>query len=217
MPQLQRRFSRRDEFISRFDQWLRGLQPQIGVSGRRPSPAAGLPESELSRAEQRRAGAYMRVNHSGEVCAQALYHGQAATAGRPALRAQLQTAAEEEADHLAWCAERLRELGDRASYLNGFWYAGSYTIGSVAGLSGDRWSLGFVAETERQVEQHLEGHRRRLPAGDRRSRAIVEQMQLDEARHGRDALAAGGAELPPPVRWLMRVSAKFMTITARWL
>lgn len=213
MTQLRRQFSPTDTLISRFDAWLRGLQP----AATRTSPAADAGDCALAPTERRRSAALMRVNHSGEVCAQALYHGQALTARQSALRRHLLAAAAEEADHLAWCAERLQELDDRTSYLNPLWYVGSLTIGSLAGLSGDRWSLGFVAETERQVEQHLEGHRRRLPADDRRSRAVVEQMQADEARHGRDAMSAGGRALPGPVRLAMRASARIMTTTSHWL
>ncbi|MCS3903594.1 ubiquinone biosynthesis monooxygenase Coq7 [Methylohalomonas lacus] len=215
MTQLRRQFSPTDNLIRRFDGWLRRLQPAAAVT--RPNPAADTVDSALAPAERRHSAALMRVNHSGEVCAQALYCGQALTARQVPLRRHLLAAAAEEADHLAWCAQRLQELDDRTSYLNPLWYAGSLAIGSLAGLSGDRWSLGFVAETERQVEQHLEGHRQRLPAGDRRSRAIVEQMQADEVRHGRDALNAGGRVLPGPVRLAMRASARVMTTTSYWL
>lgn len=217
MTTLVRKTTTADALISRLDHWLRGFRPGADVTGTRPNPAAHLPEARLSESERREVAGLMRVNHAGEVCAQALYLGQAMTARRPSLRDHMLEAAAEEADHLNWCAARLQELDDHTSYLNPLWYLGSYTIGSVAGLSGDRWSLGFVAETERQVEQHLEGHRRRLPAVDRRSRAIVEQMQLDEARHGRNAMEAGGSELPLPVRLGMRLAAKVMTTTAHWI
>jgi ubiquinone biosynthesis monooxygenase Coq7 len=156
----------------------------------------------------------MRVNHVGEVCAQALYQAQALTAREPALRAQLEQAAREEADHLAWTQSRLRELGDRPSLLNPIWYAGSFAIGLAAGRLGDAASLGFVVETERQVEQHLAGHLERLPASDLASRAIVEEMKADEARHADTALAAGAAPMPAPARWLMRAAARMMTTTA---
>ena len=159
----------------------------------------------------------MRVNHAGEVAAQALYHGQASVATDPALRQQLLVAADEEQDHLAWCAQRLGELGSRPSRLGPFWYVGSYAIGVTAGLISDRVSLGFVSETERQVEEHLHGHLDRLPAGDQRSRAIVEQMKQDEAEHGQAALDAGGIELPRPVRWMMRGVARVMTTLAYWV
>ena len=168
----------------------------------------------MTLAEKRLSGALMRVNHVGEVCAQALYQAQALTARTPELRAQMDRAAREETDHLAWTQQRLDELGDRASLLNPLWYAGAFGIGLLAGRLGDRLSLGFVIETERQVEQHLAGHLDRLPAGDERSRAIVQAMKEDERRHADDALAAGGFELPAPVRWLMRSAAKVMTTTA---
>jgi ubiquinone biosynthesis monooxygenase Coq7 len=159
----------------------------------------------------------MRVNHVGEVCAQALYQAQALTSSDPALRAQMAAAAREEIDHLAWTEQRLAELGDRPSRLNPLWYAGAFAIGLVAGRAGDRVNLGFVVETERQVEQHLAGHLDRLPPQDTRSRAIVEQMKLDEARHADNAQRAGGVELPLPVRALMRAAAKVMTTTAHYI
>jgi len=156
----------------------------------------------------------MRVDHVGEVCAQALYQAQALTARSPALRARMLAAARDETDHLAWTEQRLAELRDRPSLLNPLWYAGAFTIGLVAGRFGDRVSLGFVVETEHQVEAHLAGHLERLPAADRRSRAIVEQMKTDERRHADDALAEGATALPLPVRWAMRAAAKVMTVTA---
>jgi ubiquinone biosynthesis monooxygenase Coq7 len=159
----------------------------------------------------------MRVNHAGEVAAQALYHGQAAFAARPEVRHLLEKAAHEEADHLAWCEQRLRELGSRPSLLGPLWYAGSFAIGAAAALAGDRTSLGFVSETERQVEGHIDSHLARLPAHDARSRAILETMRRDEIEHGAEARAAGGAELPPPVRTAMRATAKVMTTTSYWL
>ncbi len=179
----------------------------------RPAPAAST-ATPLEGEDKKLAGALMRVNHVGEVCAQALYQAQALTARTPELRAQMQQAAREETDHLAWTQQRLDELGDHASRLNPLWYAGAFGIGLVAGRFGDRVSLGFVVETERQVEQHLAGHLERLPPHDTASRAIVEQMMRDEARHADDALAAGGVELPAPVRGLMRAAAKVMTVTA---
>jgi ubiquinone biosynthesis monooxygenase Coq7 len=168
----------------------------------------------MPAAERQRSGALMRVNHVGEVCAQALYQAQALTARTPALRQQMQQAAREEMDHLAWTEQRLQELGDRPSLLNPLWYAGSFAIGLLAGRLGDSASLGFVVETERQVEQHLAGHLDRLPEADARSRAIVDQMRADERRHADDAQQAGGQDLPAPVRWLMRGAAKVMTTTA---
>lgn len=215
MPRLLRQTRPIDVLIGRVDRRLRNVRPVAATL--RPNPADGLPEASLADAERRQVGALMRVNHAGEVCAQALYRGQAAIAMQSKQREYLLSAAREETDHLAWCESRLRQLRDRTSYLNPLWYLGSFAIGSVAGLAGDRWSLGFVAETERQVEQHLEGHRRQLPAVDQRSRAIVEQMQLDEARHGRRALEAGGVELPEPARLIMRLAARMMTSSAYWI
>ena len=159
----------------------------------------------------------MRVNHSGEVAAQGLYQGQAITAQTPETREALRRAAAEEGDHLAWCRDRLDELGSRPSLLNPLWYAGSVAIGALAGLFGDRASLGFMAETEKQVEGHLADHLERLPADDARSRAIVEQMQADEINHGHAAIAAGAARLPDPVPRLMRLASRFMTGTAYWI
>ena len=176
----------------------------------RPSPAVGVAEANLDDGERRLAGGLMRINPVGEVCAQALYSGQAAVARDSGVRQQLLEAAAEETDHLAWCGERLHELGDRPSLLNPLWYGGAYTIGAVAGLVSDKLSLGFVVETERQVEAHLEGHLGKLPAADQRSRAIVSQMKEDEARHADNALAAGGIELPGPVKGMMRLAANVM-------
>jgi ubiquinone biosynthesis monooxygenase Coq7 len=188
------------------------LEPRPGAT--RTSPADGVAEGELDDAERRHAGGLMRVNHVGEVCAQALYSGQAAVARDAQTRRQLLAAAAEETDHLAWCGERLHELGDRSSLLNPLWYGGAYAIGAVAGLVSDRLSLGFVVETERQVEAHLQGHLGTLPAADARSRAIVTRMKEDEARHADLALAAGGVELPAPVRGLMRLAANVMRAVA---
>lgn len=159
----------------------------------------------------------MRINHAGEIAAQGLYHGQAMVARNPAIRALLEQAGREEADHLAWCETRLSELKDRPSRLDPVWYAGSFAIGVVAGLASDRVSLGFVAETERQVEQHLASHLEQLPADDARSRAILEQMQKDEQAHGELARKSGGETLPVPVQKLMQATARVMTTTARWI
>ena len=171
----------------------------------------------MAEAERRLSGALMRVNHVGEVCAQALYQAQALTARTPELRQQMERAAREETDHLAWTQQRLDELGDRPSLLNPLWYAGAFGIGVLAGRLGDATSLGFVVETERQVEQHLASHLQRLPEADQASRAVVAQMRDDEARHADEALQAGGAEMPAPVRWLMRQSARVMTRLAHHL
>jgi len=159
----------------------------------------------------------MRVNHAGEVAAQGLYHGQALVARDPKVRALLEQAAREETDHLAWCEERLKELNDRRSLLHPFWYAGSFAIGMAAGLASDKVSLGFVAETEKQVERHLDSHLARLPETDQRSRAIIERMRADEQAHGELARRAGGVELPSPVKFAMQMASRVMTGTARWL
>ena len=201
-----------DSLITAFDRMLRA---STSVAPAAAMPAGARAEgAPLTPAEKREAAALMRVNHVGEVCAQALYHGQAATTRTPAVRSQLERAAGEEGAHLAWTAERIAELGGRVSILNPLWYAGSFALGALAGRLGDPTSLGFVAETERQVEQHLQGHLERLPPGDTRSRAIVAAMQADEARHAREALAAGGVELPLPARLAMQLMAKVMTTTA---
>ncbi|MDO5624327.1 MAG: 2-polyprenyl-3-methyl-6-methoxy-1,4-benzoquinone monooxygenase [Pseudomonadota bacterium] len=203
-----------DRLLSAVDGSLRTLFARPRAS--RPSPAQDVDaDAGLTEAEQRLSGALMRVNHVGEVCAQALYTSQALMTRDDALRQQLDAAAREETDHLAWTRERLDALGERASLLNPLWYAGAFGIGLLAGrLGGDRLSLGFVVETERQVEAHLASHMDRLPAGDAASRAVVAQMKEDEARHAEDALHAGGVSLPAPVRGLMRVAAKVMTVTA---
>ncbi|HXE66013.1 MAG TPA: 2-polyprenyl-3-methyl-6-methoxy-1,4-benzoquinone monooxygenase [Rhodanobacteraceae bacterium] len=180
----------------------------------RPSPGNPLPLPDLDPGQRRHAAGLMRVNHTGEVCAQALYDGQAALARDAATRMHLEAAAAEETDHLAWCAVRLRELDDRPSLFNPLWYAGSFAIGALAALAGDRWSLGFVVETERQVEAHLGEHLERLPREDARSRAILETMQADEARHADNALARGGAKLPFPIPTLMRGASAVMKAVA---
>ena len=204
-----------DRLIIQFDKGLRTVfAPAPTV---RPRPGRDLPEAALSEREKRHAAGLMRVNHSGEVCAQALYQGQALTARNPEARAALEKAAAEETEHLNWCETRLAELGSRKSLLNPFWYAGSLAIGMLAGALGDRWNLGFLAETERQVEAHLQSHLERLPAQDAKSRAIVEQMKIDEARHATTAIEHGGAPLPLPVRLGMRLASKVMTQTAYWV
>ena len=187
------------------------------ASPQRPNPAHTEASTALGDGERRHVAALMRVNHAGEVAAQALYHGQALTASNPQLRETLRQAADEEGDHLAWCDERLRELGSRPSLLNPLWYAGSFAIGALAGACGDRVSLGFLVETERQVEGHLEDHLARLPAGDARSRRVLEQMKRDETRHGDTAQSAGAAELPAPVKLLMKLTSRVMTRTAYWV
>lgn len=180
----------------------------------RPSPGDAQPVSALAPPARRHAAGLMRVNHTGEVCAQALYDGQAVLARDADTRAHLEAAANEETDHLAWCAQRLEELDDRPSLLNPVWYAGSFAIGALAALAGDRWSLGFVVETERQVEAHLGDHLQRLPETDARSRAILQAMQVDEGRHADNSLARGGAALPSPVPSLMRCASALMKAVA---
>lgn len=198
-----------DELIGGFDRALRAI---AGVhQPARPSPADDIPENELPDEARARSAALMRVNHVGEICAQALYEGQALAARQPATRESLAEAAREERDHLAWCAERIEELGGRTSLLNPVWYAGSLAFGVAASALGDRWNLAFLAETERQVEAHLMGHLTRLPSEDRRTRAVVAQMRIDEARHRHTAIAMGAAELPPPVKVAMQCAARVMT------
>jgi ubiquinone biosynthesis monooxygenase Coq7 len=182
--------------------------------GPRAYPARGIDEAELSDAEQRHIAGLMRVNNAGEVAAQGLYRGQAATARQAAVGEAMQRAADEENEHLNWCQRRLDELGQRRSLLDGVWYWGSFTIGALAGAAGDKWSLGFVKETENQVCAHLDRHLDRLPEQDRRSQTIIERMREDEARHAQDAQAAGAAELPPPVKAAMRLVSRVMTFTA---
>jgi ubiquinone biosynthesis monooxygenase Coq7 len=180
----------------------------------RPSPAASIPEADMDDSERRHAAGLMRINHTGEVCAQALYLGQAALARNAGTRNHLLHAADEETDHLAWCATRLKELDSRPSLLSPLWYAGSYTIGAAAALAGDPLSLGFVVETERQVEAHLQDHLEKLPAADERSRAVLTQMQTDEVRHAQEAEQRGGIELPFPLPKLMHLSSMVMKAIA---
>ena len=202
-----------DALIFAADSAMRTLWAQPRAA--RPSPAPANPQGDLTQAEQREAAALMRVNHVGEVCAQALYTGQMLASRDPALQAKLAQASREETDHLAWTLQRLHQLDDRPSLLNPLWYAGAFAIGYAAGkLGGDRLSLGFVVETETQVEAHLNHHLQRLPAADTASRAIVSQMKEDEVAHARMAQSAGALALPAPVRGLMRVAAKIMTTVA---
>lgn len=201
-----------DRAIASFDLALRTVAGLYRAQ--RPTPGADLPEAELGTAQRAQAAALMRVNHAGEVCAQALYQGQALTARDAKAQASLEGAAREEEDHLAWSAERIQALGGRPSLLNPLWYAGSLAIGVAAGLLGDRWNLAFLAETERQVEEHLAGHLERLDRGDHRTRAVIEAMRQDEAKHRDMAIALGAAEMPRPVRAAMRLVAKVMTTAA---
>jgi ubiquinone biosynthesis monooxygenase Coq7 len=182
----------------------------------RENPGATVDEGQLSTFEKAQSARLMRVNHSGEVCAQALYRSQALTARSGALKKRMVQAAREENDHLRWCEDRIETLGGKKSLLNPIWYAGSFALGAVAGLIGDRWNLGFLAETERQVEKHLEGHLDRLPESDARSRAVVRQMKEDELSHATSALQAGAAELPDPIKNWMRLTSRVMTKTSHW-
>lgn len=200
-----------DKLITEFDKGLRTLLAPAHTT--RGYPDAGLPEAALSDSERKHAAALMRINHSGEICAQALYQGQALTARDPAIQEKLQQAADEETEHLAWTAKRVHELGSHLSVLNPVWYTGSLALGAAAGLLGDKWNLGFLAETEHQVGGHLQSHLERLPAQDEKSRAVVQQMYVDETRHSEMAKELGGAELPLPVRLLMRATSKIMTKT----
>jgi ubiquinone biosynthesis monooxygenase Coq7 len=201
-----------DCLIIQFDRALRAVAG-IHRAGR-PSPGERVPEPALEEAERAHAAALMRVNHVGEVCAQALYQGQSLTARNAENREALERAAHEEQDHLAWSEERIRELGGRLSLLNPLWYAGALVLGAAAGAAGDRWNLAFLAETERQVEEHLGGHLERLSPADHRTRAIVEAMRADEARHRASAIALGAAEMPEPAKLAMRAMAKLMTTLA---
>jgi 3-demethoxyubiquinol 3-hydroxylase len=204
-----------DRFIVEFDKALRSVF--AAARSRRPAPDAGLPEGDLSAAERQHATALMRIDHCGEICAQALYQGQSLTSGDPTIRAALQQAADEETEHLAWTEQRITALGGRKSLLNPLWYGGALALGCVAGWCGERWNLGFLAETERQVEAHLDGHITQLPARDEKSRKVLAQMRDDEVRHAQTAERLGGAELPTAVKCLMKVSARLMTGTAYYL
>lgn len=204
-----------DKAIIEFDKGLRTLFARAHTV--RPFPDAGLPEAEMSEQEKKHAAGLMRINHSGEICAQALYQGQALTARDPAVQEKLQQAALEETEHLAWTSKRVHELGSHLSLLNPFWYSGSLALGAFAGLLGDKWNLGFLAETERQVGGHLQDHLGRLPEQDAKSRAVVQQMYVDETGHSDMALRLGGAELPLPVKLAMKTTSKVLTHTAYWV
>jgi ubiquinone biosynthesis monooxygenase Coq7 len=201
--------------IPEFDKALRAVFAKAPT--RRPMPGAQLPEAELSATEKSHVAALMRVNHCGEICAQALYQGQALASRNPLVRRELEIAAWEETEHLNWTETRIAELGGRKSLLNPLWYGGSLAIGAIAGKCGDAWSLGFLAETERQVEGHLEGHKARLPAQDRKSWEVLEQMKLDEMRHAETAIGHGARELPAPVKFAMKLSSRLMTRLSYWI
>lgn len=214
---MSRHYSPFDHLITNFDQALRTLFGQPLITGR-PNPGeASAAVDALTAADQTQSARLMRINHTGEVCAQALYQGQSLTARREQVRQSMEQAAQEENDHLAWCEQRIHELGGHTSYLNPLFYAGSFALGALAGVLGDKWSLGFVAETERQVVKHLNGHLHSISAQDQKSRAVLEQMKLDELQHGTRAQEAGAAELPTPVKRLMQSMSKVMTGTTYWV
>jgi ubiquinone biosynthesis monooxygenase Coq7 len=204
-----------DRFIVAFDRGLRTLLAE-SHSGR-PHPGAQAEDVQLPDAQKRHAAALMRINHVGEICAQALYSGQAVTARNPDTVQALQQAAREETEHLAWCEKRIDELGGRKSLLNPLWYGGSFALGAVSGLLGDKWNLGFLAETERQVGRHLEKHLSQLPVEDVRSREILQQMHADELKHAETAVRHGAAELPKPVKKAMQLASKVMTETSYYI
>ena len=211
-----RRLDSRDHLVINLDQALRTLFGQPKVT-ERTNPGQSIPDAELSDDDKDHIARLMRINHTGEICAQGLYQGQAITARRPEVRDSMERSAAEENDHLDWCEQRLHELDSRTSLLNPIWYLGSLALGAAAGLAGDKWSLGFVGETERQVEGHLEEHLTQLPAEDQRTRAILEQMKEDEIEHGNKAMAHGGADLPTPIKQVMKLASKVMTKTVYWV
>lgn len=204
-----------DSVILTFDRALNALFAPAHSA--RPSPATAVEEVPMTPEAKAKSAALLRVDHSGEICAQALYQGQAWTAGNAVLREKLSGAAQEEIEHLAWCEQRIGELGGRKSFLNPLWYAGSFAIGAIAGARGDRWNLGFLAETERQVERHLAAHINRLPVADLKSRVLLDQMKYDEAKHAGMAESEGAVRLPWPVRTGMRAASKIMTTIAYWV
>lgn len=204
-----------DRLIIEFDKGLRTLFAKAQTA--RPYPDAGVHEAEMSEAEKKHAAALMRINHTGEICAQALYQGQALTAHDPAVQEKLQQASWEETEHLAWTSKRVHELGSHLSLLNPLWYTGSLALGAFAGMLGDKWNLGFLAETEHQVGGHLQSHLASLPTQDEKSRAIVLQMYVDETNHSEMAKQMGGMELPEPIKMAMRLSSKLMTKTVYWV
>ena len=213
----QRSYSFVDHLVTQFDVGIRTVFSDH--IAQRPNPANQVDETDdaLTTPEKTLAVRFMRINHAGEVAAQGLYQGQALTAKLNNVREQMEQAAEEENDHLAWCKARTKALGGNTSLLDPFWYMGSLAIGAAAGLAGDKWSLGFVAETERQVVKHLDGHLSRLSDKDKKSRAILEQMKLDEQNHATTAISSGAAQLPAPIKLLMKLSSRVMTKTAYWI
>lgn len=211
-----RQLSALDKLLAGANNALRTVAAPAGRPARE-NPSSVIIEADLDDRQKRHAAGLMRVNHAGEVAAQALYQGHASVARDKNIEEQMQRAADEEFDHLAWCEQRINELGYEPSRLSPLWYAGAYAIGAASGVLGDKWSLGFIAETEKQVCSHLESHLNTLPEVDAKSRAIVEQMRDEEAEHGENAIDAGAAELPQPIVRLMRVTAKVMTKTAYWV
>lgn len=212
----QRQYSQLDKFLIEFDAGLAAMFDKSG-SPQRSNPANTESATGLNSTETRISQGLMRVNHAGEVSAQALYQGQSLTARSKSVQESMQQSAMEEVDHLNWCKDRLDELGSHTSYLNPLWFSGSFTIGAAAGLVGDKWSLGFVAETERQVVAHLESHLQKLPERDEKSRAILEQMKKDEAHHASVAIESGAAELPTTIKKVMTLCSRIMTRTAYWI
>lgn len=211
-----RHFSFFDKCCLSLDQAVRALTDNVKTTGV-PYPAKAIEENQMDEKQRKQSAALMRINHAGEICAQALYHGQGAISHTNQLQEKLQQAAMEEGDHLAWCRQRLDELGSQTSYLNPLWYAGSFCIGVMAGMIGDKWSLGFVVETERQVIKHLESHLHLLPSQDQKSYKILEQMEKDEAKHRDEAIASGARELPEIVKQIMALTSKIMVKTAYWI
>jgi ubiquinone biosynthesis monooxygenase Coq7 len=211
-----RHYTLLDRICLGFDQALRALSDNVKTSGA-DYPCKDIAENPMNEASRKQSAALMRINHAGEICAQALYHGQGVVSRSEAVQEKMHAAAIEEGDHLFWCKKRLDELGSHSSYLNPLWYAGSFCIGMVAGMIGDKWSLGFVAETERQVVNHLKGHLQLLENADVRSHTILERMQADEARHHDEALTLGANELPQMIRKAMEFTSKVMVKTAYWV
>jgi len=216
MTQSSRQFNLSDQLCIAANNALQTLFGKPPLT-ERPNPANSQQEASLSEDQRKHVAGLMRINHCGEVCAQALYQGQAMTAKLPEVRSKMEQAAIEENDHLDWCANRLSQLDSHTSFFNPLWYASSFTIGAIAGLAGDKWSLGFVAETEHQVVRHLDSHLAQLPEQDSQSKAILEQMKIDELEHATSALDAGGAELPAPIKTTMKYMAKVMTRTVYYL
>lgn len=210
---MPRTFTPLDRIVIEIDNALR-TATGLAKAASRENPAKSEADIVMDEEQRKHAAGLMRINHAGEVCAQALYAGQAVTARTPSVQAEMKKAADEEIDHLSWCRERLEELDSRPSLLDPFWYAGSFAIGAAAGLAGDGWSLGFLKETENQVEAHLEGHLQKLPPEDARSRAILDQMKIDEAKHAQMAADSGARDLPRPVRRVMRLTADIMKAVA---